>query len=53
MANKIFFGEYERYIRQETNLPCRDVRLIAKECYDKGMSKEDALIEAKKLYTEV
>jgi len=44
------FAEYVDYIYLNTNLPRTDAKLIAVECWNKGMSKEEALTEAKKLY---
>lgn len=43
------FGEYIDYIRENVNLPKNDSFMIAWECFIKGMSKEEALQEAKSL----
>lgn len=51
MAN-VSFAEYLEFIYLNTNLPKIDCRLIASECWDKGLDKYEALAEAKKLYTE-
>lgn len=44
------FADYEEFIYLNTNLPKRDARLIARECWNKGMTKQEALKEAKALY---
>lgn len=43
------FGEYIDYIRGNVNLPKDDSFMIAWECFNKGMTKEEALQEAKSL----
>lgn len=45
----ITFAEYEEFIYLNTSLPRLDARLIARECWNKGMDKYEALEEAKKL----
>ena len=47
----ITFNEYEEFIYLNTNLPRMDVRLIARECWNRGLNKYDALKEALALYT--
>ena len=43
------FGEYINYIRENVNLPKYDSFMIAWECFNKGMTKEEALQEAKSI----
>ena len=50
MTMEITFKEYEEFIYLNTNLPKMDARLIARECWNKGLNKYEALAEAKKLY---
>ena len=42
--------DYYDYVYDNTNLPASDVRRIVRECWERGLSKDDALVEAKKLY---
>ena len=44
------FKEYEEFIYLNTTLPRLDARLIARECWNKGLDKYEALKEAKLLY---
>ena len=44
------FADYEEFIYLNTNLPKMDARLIARDCWNKGMTKYEALNEARALY---
>ena len=46
------FSDYFDFIYLNTNLPKRDAKLIAIECWNKGFNKYEALKEARKLYIE-
>lgn len=46
------FSDYFDFIYLNTNLPKRDAKLIAIECWNKGLNKYEALKEARKLYIE-
>lgn len=47
------YADFVNYIQNNTNLPKRDICLISYECWIKGMSLGEALVEAKKLYNAV